>query len=133
MKYEFLEHTADIKFRAFGNSLNEAFENSVLAFSSFVSRGEKIVSRRRKTIEIEGEDKENLFYNFLEALIGLLDDGFAVSRGRIEIRGKKLKAVLFGDDVDNYSGLDHVKAATYSEMFVGRNGKVWEVQAVLDV
>jgi len=74
-----------------------------------------------------------LFYNFLEALIGLLDDGFAVSRGRIEIRGKKLKAVFFGDSTDNYSGLDHVKAATYSEMFVGRNGKVWEVQAVLDV
>ena len=41
-KFEFLEHTADIKFRAYGETINNLFESCVLAFSSFVSRGKKI-------------------------------------------------------------------------------------------
>lgn len=134
MNYEFLEHTADIKFRAYGKTLNEAFENSVLAFAEFVGKGNKIKSRKGKVIRVSGNDKQSLFYNFLEELIFLLDsERFVVVKGSVNIMGNNLKAELFGDDVKNYSGLDHVKASTYSEMEIREVDGGWVVQAVLDV
>ncbi|RZD31065.1 archease, partial [Candidatus Parvarchaeota archaeon] len=40
-KYEFFEHTADVKFKSYGGSLNEVFENCALAVSKIISRDEK--------------------------------------------------------------------------------------------
>jgi len=134
MKYEFLEHTADLKFRAFGKSLDEAFENVVLAFAEIISKGAKIRAVKKKGISLEGSDKKNLLYGFLDELIYLLDaEGFVVSRGKVKIKGNKLEAELFGDDSSKYKNLDHVKAATYAEMLVGKVGGRWRVQAVVDV
>jgi SHS2 domain-containing protein len=136
-KFEFLEHTADIKFRARGKTLNEAFENSVLAMSNYLSGGEKIASKTEKTISLKGHDYESLLYNLLDELVFLLDsEGFVVSKSEIHISGFALKSKLYGDSAKEY-GLDHIKAATYAEMYVKKkhsNAKeYWEIQAVLDV
>ena len=65
MKYKFLKHTADVKFRAYGKTLNECFENSALAmFDSMYP--EKIKSVKSKNIRVKGKDLESLLYNFLE-------------------------------------------------------------------
>lgn len=140
-KFEFLEHTADIKFRSYGKTIDEAFENSVLAMTSYLSGDEKILCRQKKIIRLEGHDYESLLYNLLDELIFLLDsEGFVTSRSEIRINGFDLKAELYGDSAKNYS-LDHIKAATYAEMYIkkrpSRKGNmdagVWETQAVLDV
>ena len=129
----FLEHMADIKFQAFGKTLEKAFENSALAFSSYISSGGKISSKRSKTIEIKAENNESLLYNFLDELIYLLDaEGFAVAAAKVQIKDNKLTAELKGDDIKNYH-LNHVKAATYAEMHIKKSKSEWEVQAVLDV
>ena len=47
-KFEFLEHTADIKFRAFGKTLEEVFENSALAVSSIYSKEKKISLKSKR-------------------------------------------------------------------------------------
>lgn len=134
MKYEFLEHTADVKFKAYGKTLNEAYGNVVLAMADLISKGVKIKSRKGKIIEVKGEDKESLLYNFVEEIIYLLDaENFVVVKGDVTIRGNNLRAELFGDDASEYDGLDHVKAATYAEMFVKKGKEGWEVQAVVDV
>lgn len=134
MEYEFLEHTADIKFRARGGTKEEAFESALLAFSHYVSKGSKIKSRKIRKIEVEGDDFENLLYNFIDELIYLIDaEDFVVRKGEVKIDGMRLNAELWGDDASNYSELEHVKAATYAEMYVKKKGKNWEVQMVLDV
>ena len=46
MKYKFIEHTADIKFQAYGKTINEIFENSILAISSYLSRDSKIKTKK---------------------------------------------------------------------------------------
>ena len=134
-KFEFLEHTADVKFRAYGKSLGEAFENAILAFADYVGKSKEIEKTRRKRIEVKGDDKKSLFYNFLEELIYLLDtEGFVVSSGKVEVKGNELVAFLEGDDVANYDGLEHVKAPTYAEMRISKkDAKRWFVQAVVDV
>ena len=134
-KYEFLEHTADIKFRIFGRNLEEIFENCALAFSELIGRGSIINDKIKKNIEVSGKDNESLLYNFIEELIYLLDaDGFVVSKCEVTILGNKLNALVYGDSVENYKNLDYVKAATYAEMYVREIKKEkWEAQVVVDV
>ncbi len=134
MKYKFLPHTADVKFKAFGKTLNQAFENAALAFSETIAKGDKIKNTKTKEIEVQGQDKENLFYNFLEELIYLFDaENFVTKNAKVSIKENKLKAKLQGDDAKNYKNLDHVKAMTYAEMKIKKTTHGWEVQAVLDV
>jgi SHS2 domain-containing protein len=134
MKYEFLPHTADLKFRAYGKTLNEAFENVVLAFAEIIGKGKKVRGRVKKNIEVFGSDRKNLLYSFLDELIYLLDaNGFVVSRGELKVVGNRLKGILWGDEAGKYKDLDHVKAATYAEMVVRRSAGGWVLQAVVDV
>ncbi len=134
MKYRFLEHTADIKFRVYGRTLNEIFENSVLAFSEYVSRGEKIKSSKGKIIDVSGNDLESLFYNFLDELIYLIDaENFITAKAKVTIRGYNLHAELFGDKASNYKYIDQIKSPTYSDMYLKKTKSGWEAQAVLDV
>ena len=134
MKYKFLKHTADIKFQSYGKTLNEIFENSVLAVSEYISRGAKIKSAKGRIIDVSGTDLESLFYNFLDELIYLLDaENFLATKAKVTIRGYNLHAELFGDKASNYKDLDAIKAATYAEMYIKKTGDTWEAQAVLDV
>jgi len=135
MKYKFLEHTADIKFQAFGKTLGEAFENSARAMFNAMYKG-KVKGGVKKKINVKGKDIQELLYNFLEELLFLLDsDGLFLSDVMVVLdeKNKKLSAEVVGDDSDNYEiGLD-VKAITYNDMFVKKIKGVWVCQVVVDV
>jgi len=134
--FKFLEHTADIKFRAFGKSIEEAFSNSALAMFNSMYK-EKIKEEKEIEISVEGHDLISLLYNFLEELIFYLDsENFFLSiikEIKIDKEKFKLSAKLGGDNAENYKiGLD-VKAITYSDMQVLEKDKKWLTQVVLDV
>lgn len=135
--FEFLEHTADIKFRINAKDINGIFENTVLAVSDIISRGKKIKPTLKKEIEVSGDDYESLLYNFIDELIYLVDaEGFVPSNAEINVwEGKKIaRGTLYGDKTENYKELDHIKSATYAEMFMKKvKGKGWQAQAVVDV
>ena len=133
-KFEFLEHTGDLKFRAYGNSLNEIFENCALAVSSVLGRGKKIKDSKQKEITVSGKDNESLLYNFIDELIYLFDaEEFIVSKAEVKIKDGKLNCVVYGDNSINYDDLDAIKSPTYAEMYVKQKDKFWECQVVLDV
>jgi len=133
-KFKFLPHTADIKFRAFGKNQNELFENCALAVSEIISRENKIKTNIKKRISVEGHDKEELLYNFIEELLYLLEvEKFVVSNAKVSIKDNKLEADIYGDYVKNYKNLDHIKSPTYHEMYIKKNKKGWEAQVVVDV
>ena len=134
MKFKFLEHTADIKFQAFGKNLEEVFENSALAMFNAMCDS-KIKSTRTLKIKAEGKDKESLLYNFLEELLFLFDsEGFFLSEVKnLKIKGNKLYAEVVGDKAENYKFNIDVKAITYNEMFVKKVGNKFVAQVVLDV
>src|SRR3989344_2316319 len=135
-KYIFLDHTADIKFRAFGKSLEEAFVNSAKATFKFTT-DEKIRLKIKKTVKTKGKDFESLLYNFLEELLFLFDsENFILSKIKnIKIDKKKfsLTAEILGDKTDNYQMHLHIKAVTYNDMFIKKEGERWIVQVVLDI
>lgn len=149
MQYKFLPHTADIKFQAKGQTLEQAFINSALALTNIITK-DKVKPKIKKTINIKGKDKENLLYNFLEEFLYLLDtEGFLLSKiNSIQIKGKikskkplryklELRAELLGDNQENYETETHVKAITYNNMFIKQqrinNQSVFITQVVVDV
>jgi len=132
-KFRFLEHTGDFKFKVSGVTLNEIFENTVLAISAYLSPDKKVKSVKGKTLEVSGKDYESLLYNFMDEILFLLDSkGFVPAKASVTMRGFNLKAELYGDSAKNYA-IQAIKAATYAEMYIKETKSGWEAQAVLDV
>ena len=162
-KFKFLEHTADVKFQAFGKSVDELFKNSALAMFNGMYDG-KVKKTRKIKVKAKGKDFESLLYNFLEELLVLFDGNhfFLSEVKKLEIskdisdkgnvinkkrmgRAKKsepvsdksgrlkLEAEVMGDKARNYEIHIDIKAITYNDMFVKRQGKTWMCQVVLDV
>jgi SHS2 domain-containing protein len=135
MKFKFLEHTADVKFLAFGKDKEEVFENSALALKEVICGKTKIKEEKEKKIRVEGNDLESLLYIFLEEIIYLLDgENFIISGIKnLKINGFVLNATIKGDETKNYHFTNKVKAITYNDMLIEQDKGKWTVQAVLDV
>jgi SHS2 domain-containing protein len=139
MSYKFLEHTADVKFVAEGNSIEDAFVASALALKDSICGDITVLEQETKDLEISGNNLENLLYKFLEEFIFLLDsEDFLLSKIKeIKIDEEKFIAniKISGDKAENYKFTNDVKAVTYNEMFIrfDEQKKVWQTQVVLDV
>jgi SHS2 domain-containing protein len=138
-RYQFLEHTADAKFQAFGRSLEEAFENAAYATVSLMWDREKIARNIQQPVKVEGHDLEQLLVNFLEEILYLLDSQMfllhSVEKIQIERRDEVyvLDSLFFGDDFgEHYQPYGDVKAITYNEMEVHTKNR-FMVQVVVDV
>ena len=69
MKYRYLSHTADVKFRAYGQNLEEAFVNAALAMFNVMVETSKVKGNLSKKIAaIKGftveETAHNVFMNY---------------------------------------------------------------------
>jgi SHS2 domain-containing protein len=127
LKFKFLEHTADVKFQAFGKTIEKAFGNSALAMAETMTKGEKVAppgvpsaGGTEKSFFVKGKDNESLLYGFLEEFLYLLDaEDFILSKvKKILIKDNVLKAIVIGDKASKYKFTNDVKAVTYNEMFV---------------
>jgi len=137
MKYKFISHTADIKFQAFGDTLEETFENSFEALKETVLEKIRIKNIKNIKIKIKGNDLKELLYNFLEEIIFLLDaKGFIsgkIKNLRIDEKNLMLSAEIVGDLAGKYKISNHVKAITYNDMFIKQENNRFVIQVVLDV
>jgi SHS2 domain-containing protein len=105
VRYEILPHTADGKFRAYGETIEEAFANAALATVSLMWDWSKVEPKLERPIDIRGRDREQLLVKFLNEIVYLLDtDRFLL--GRVEgLRIEEAAAVRdpLGDaDVPNH-------------------------------
>jgi SHS2 domain-containing protein len=136
MSYEILSHTADEKFRASGETLEEAFSEATKAFSEIVKGGPGDIKHE---VTVESENAEALLFDFLDELILLQDtEGVAVGRAEnLEIEeletGYKMTADIMTDAITSEMSLTDIKAPTYNEMKVDYEDGQWVLEAVLDI
>jgi SHS2 domain-containing protein len=159
--FKILEHTADGKFQAYGESLEKAFENSAYAMLSLMTN-DKIKEKLKKKIKIKGKNTEQLLYNFLEEILFLIDSkNFILSKiKKLKIDEKKLtlEAEFLGDnvrnshkirisehpknpvnkqrgfsDLRNYEVYGNVKAITYNSMVIKKEKSKYIIQVVVDM
>jgi SHS2 domain-containing protein len=139
-KYKFLEHTADIKFQAEGKNLEELFSNSAYALKKIICR-KRIKAKIKKNFggQIEGVDLAGVLQSFLEEFLFDFDsEGFILSKiKKIKIKEKSgayfIECEAVGDKAENYEIENHVKAITYNELSVKKQGKKWISQVIVDV
>jgi SHS2 domain-containing protein len=137
-KFRFLEHTGDIKFQAYGTSLEKAFANSALAMFAAMHDGE-VKKVKKIKIKTNGKDLESLLYNFLEELLIVFDtEGFFLGKVKsLKISKKegkfRLEAEVIGDKADKYEIHIDIKAITYNDMFIEKGKEKWICQVVIDV
>lgn len=139
MDYEILSHTADAKFRAKGEELEDAFKASVKAFAEIVGADPEAGENRHR-FEIESESHESLLFDFLDRLVFIQDtEQQAVTHAEsIEVEqeedGYVLEAEIWADPVTRGSGFLDVKAPTYNEMKAEyKRGEGWILEAVIDI
>ncbi len=138
-KFDVLEHTADAKFKAYGKDFEEAFENAAYAAVGLMYNPKLVAAVAIEKIVVHGNDREQLFYNFIEELLFLQDskqfvfNTFLKKPKIIETNGKfKLTAELIGDEIkDEYEVRPVVKAITYNDMKISE--KPLYVQFVVDI
>ena len=102
-RFRFLEHTADVKFEAFGGTKEELFENCARAMTA-VMTDDEVGHIRRKEIRIGAKRDESLLFDFLSVLLFLLESEKLIVAAVPEIRieDNRLIATLAGDDVQKY-------------------------------
>ena len=144
-KYDYLPHTADTKFRAYGKTLEEAFTNAALAMMGVLVETEKVKSVTNKKISAEGGDLQALLQSFLEQFLIIMDSEnlFLTAIKKIKItklkknngsEGYELEAEAAGDDAGKYETIGpQVKAVTYNDMIVDIEKDNCFVQVVLDI
>lgn len=136
--FEYLEHTADIKFRAYGSTPEELLENAATAlFGSMTDLSKVSVLEIWKT-ELKAPDLEQLAYSWLSEIVFLFEtESAAFSEFKVHLRHDKdwmLQAEIGGERLDKkrHTFDNEVKAVTLHEFSVKKND-IWCLQAVLDV
>ena len=134
--FEYFEVTADIGFRAYGESLNEAFENAGLAIFNIISDTDGVTPATEISFEVASEDEVSLLYDYLEELLFYHEVEFMLfSEFHVEIdENLHLKATIRGEaiDWDRHERKTEIKAITFHEMEVRKTNPI-ELQAIVDL
>lgn len=135
-QYEYFDVTADIGFKAYGETLNEAFENAGLAIFNIISDTSNISPLTEFEFEITSEDEVSLLYDYLEELLFYHEVEFMLfSQFDVVIDDNlHLKAKIKGESInwDKHERKTEIKAITFHEMSVRKANHV-ELQAIVDL
>ncbi|KXB01068.1 hypothetical protein AKJ41_02820 [candidate division MSBL1 archaeon SCGC-AAA259O05] len=140
-KFEWVDHPSDIGFRAYGKSLEKAFENAALALTEIMADADKVKPEGEISIELQAEDREALLFDWLDFFLYLQDaedlisSKFEVESITEENEGFKLKARAWGEkyDPDRHGAGTEVKAVTYHMMEIECGPDRFSVQVVVDI
>lgn len=136
-RFKFLEHTADVKYEAYGKTLEEAFESAALAVHTVITQ-DKVKALISKKIKVKAKTKRALLYDFIEEIVVLMDtDNILISDVKLKISGKEgsysLEADVKGDLYKNYECHGAIKSMTYSDMEIKEEKNKVKLTIVLDI
>jgi SHS2 domain-containing protein len=140
-KYEYLYHIADAKFKAYGSTLEEAYENAALAMFNVMINTSGLGTSESRDIEVESPDIKGLLVEWLCELLYLFEvDEIIFSEFKIisiekTNDGFSLKGKASGEPIDlsRHNFDTQVKAVTFHDLQVDEDdtGRFW-VQVVVD-
>ncbi|RJS72267.1 MAG: archease [Candidatus Syntrophoarchaeum sp. WYZ-LMO15] len=137
--FEFLEHISDAKFRAYGKTLEECFNNAGRAFFALMVNIDEIKPDLEIQTHIEAENLEWLLFDWLNELLYLFEsEGLIFSSFDVSIEEKEdlyiLDATCYGTKIDPTTEIDlYVKAITLHDLVVRRGPDEVSVEVVVDV
>jgi SHS2 domain-containing protein len=138
-KYEFIDHTADIAVKAYGDTLGEAFAAAAEAMFDIITAGSVIEPDKKISFAVESIDLEGLLVNFLSRLIVLHETEYLVLTAfKVAFDGaKRLEVTASGERYDEkkHGRGEHVKGVSYHMMDIcdGKGIKPGYVQVLFDI
>ncbi|XP_072465925.1 protein archease isoform X2 [Notamacropus eugenii] len=135
----YLDHTADVQLHAWGDTLEEAFEQCAMAMFGYMTDTGTVEPLQTVEVEAEGHDLQSLLFHFLdEWLYKFSADEFFIPREvkvlSIDQRNFKLRSIGWGEEfsLTKHPQGTEVKAITYSAMQVYDKEKP-EVFVIIDI
>jgi SHS2 domain-containing protein len=139
MALELFDHTADIGVRVTAAGLDQLFAEAGRAIASLVIENSELIEPRQAlTIELEAEDLEGLFVDWLSELIYRFEaERLVVQEFSISIADghRRLRADCRGEPVDwsrHQPGYE-LKAVTYHQLRVAQTAAGWEANVIFDI
>jgi SHS2 domain-containing protein len=135
MRYEILEHTADIGIKAFGKDLSELYANAALGMFEIIFGRRATNSEERVTVEVDGMDAENLMVRWLSELLHLSREGWVFGGFEIkEINEQNLRAECRGKKHHQMlKPKTEIKLVTYHGLKVERSQEGCRAEIIFDV
>ena len=136
--FEYLEHTADVKFRAYGKTAEEMLSNAAAALFRSMVDPSAIAVKEKWTVKLQAQDLEDLAYQWLSEIVFLFETEsavFATFSVRLEQNsGWRLVAEIGGERIDlsRHAFENEVKAVTRHKFGIKKN-ELWCIQVILDV
>lgn len=121
-RFEIIEHPSDVGIIVHGENYKETFENAAFGMFSLMAELSDIEIKDSFEINVKGEDREELFINWLNELIFLEDTKHVLLKdfNIYKLTEKELKAHVIGEHIkENLHELHRpIKAATYNQLEV---------------
>jgi SHS2 domain-containing protein len=136
-KFEYVEHTADLGLKAYGETLENLFSNAAEALFEVMVSVETIQARQSQVIEVNAPSLDDLMVCWLNELLYTFDtERFLFRRYEIEhLDPSFIKAKAFGEPLDpsRHVTKTGIKAVTYHRPYVRQKDGGWECQVLLDL
>ncbi|XP_038191129.1 protein archease isoform X1 [Arvicola amphibius] len=134
-----LDHTADVQLHAWGDTLEEAFEQCAMAMFGYMTDTGTVEPLQTVEVETQGDDLQSLLFHFLdEWLYKFSADEYFIPREvkvlNIDQKNFKLRSIGWGEEfsLSKHPQGTEVKAITYSAMQVYNEEKP-EVFVIIDI
>jgi SHS2 domain-containing protein len=130
VRFEEIDHTADVGIRAYGATPSEIFESAATGMFSLIANLEKVKPVGEEEIRLSAEDLPGLLIAFLSELLFLHETQHLLfAKFEVEVRGSQLHARAWGEAIDKqrHELKLAIKAVTYHRLSVDPEKGVAEV------
>ena len=136
-EFKFIDHTADIGVAAYGADMKQVFAIAARGLFSLIVELDRVSEKTARAVQVTAPDREALLVNWLNELIYLFEaKGILFRRFEIaDITATALKATAYGEKINlaKHQLKTQVKAATYHQLKIERNGAGWKALVIFDV
>ncbi|XP_077293812.1 protein archease [Arctopsyche grandis] len=142
IQYEYLDHTADVQIHAWGDTLEETFEQCGMAMFGYMTELPYVEVKQTYEIEAEADDMIGLLYKFLDELLFMFsaEPNLICKKLRIldfNTSEFRIRCKCYGEEfqIGKHPQGTEVKAITYSAMQIieRTENNPFEVFVIIDI
>lgn len=133
-RFEFLEHTADLKIQIWGRTREGLFSNALLAMASALWAKVKQKEVKVHDVKIKSSNLATLLVEFLSEVLYLTQVNKVLYKKVkfTKLTNREIEAKLFGQKVERFG--EDIKGVTYHDLEVQRRkDEIWEARVLFDI
>ncbi|MHC4984028.1 MAG: archease [Planctomycetota bacterium] len=134
---ETFDHTADVGLAARADTLSELFEALAEGLANVICPRRQVAAKETRQVSATAEDLEALAVDFLSEVTAIMQtEHFMLVSVRVrKMSAASVKAELAGEPYDpaRHEIATEVKAVTYHQLKIAREGRLWTGRVILDI